>query len=496
MESSNPKELEYIKIEGRRIMTKISDNSEHREQMQMIVFLIIVFGGLFAALQFIGFTSAIGHEIRGAVQYGGPLMIYSSIVLLFGMVISWRKMSEQTEIKIIELAFDGIVLGNKKYAGTTNRKILWSNLEAFEIVDEVRSGQSETYLYIATRSLETYKLRWSNAFAWVEPELLLSELKTNAPNAMVNIAQRDIRVGEQNTRYTNLWLQYFSSPDTRTRRGVLTSGTELNDGRYRVLRRLGGGGQGTIYLASAKSVDLAHMLPVKDDDDVLVVVKEYVLPVHRGSALAEKQYDLLNHEAQILGHVKHPSVVRLLDCFVEDNRGYIVLEFFNGETLKSVVAANGPLNEIAVREVCLSICDILSYLHSFRPAIIHRDLTPDNLMCNSAGEIMLIDFTVAHQLQSTRTATVVGKQAYIPPEQFRGHPQPQSDVYALGCTMFFLLTGRDPAPMQESDPQSVKPDISDKISAIVRRATAFDVNDRYRSAEVLKEDLLVLDQIT
>ncbi len=489
MESTNPKKLEYITTEGRRITTNMSDHSEYREQMQMICFLVIVFGFLFAALQFIGFASALGHEIRGAMQFGGPLMIYSSVVLLFGMVISWRKMSEQTEIKIVELAYDGIVLGNKKYDSTTRKKIPWSEVEAFEIVDEVRSGQVEPYLYIATRNVETYKLRWCNAFAWVEPELLLSELKTNAPNAMVNIAQGDIRVGEQSTRYTNLWLQYFSSPDTRTRRGVLTTGTELNDGRYRVLKRLGGGGQGTIYLASAKSTDLSHLLVSPDDDEVLVVVKEYVLPVHRGSALADKQYDLLNHEAQILGHVKHLSIVRLLDCFVEDNRGYIVLEYFNGETLKALVAANGPLDESAVLEVIISICDILSYLHSFRPAIIHRDLTPDNLMCNSAGEIMLIDFTVAHQLQSTRTATVVGKQAYIPVEQFRGHPQPQSDIYALGCTMYFLLTGSDPAPMQESDPRVERPEISMKLSAIVKRATAFDVADRYGSADELKADL-------
>jgi len=464
----------------------MSDLSVHREQWQMIIFLILAFGALYAGVLMAGEKNPLGLEVHSAIKYMIPMMVYSACVLVLGMVLSWRRMSEQTEVKIINIDSSGVTLGNKKLGGGVSVKVPWWDIEALEIIEEPGKGDS---VFMATRTLKTYKLKWQNAFAWVEPESFFLELKTNAPNAMVNFTQSDITVSDQSSRYTNLWLQYFSSPDTRQRRGPLPTGTVLNDGRYRILKRLGGGGQGTVYLATAKLTDLSLGTPMSDDDDALVVLKEYVLPVHRGSALADKQYELLNGEAQILGHINHASIVKMLDCFVEDHRGYIVLDYVNGDTLKALVEKNGPLDEALVREVALSICDILEYLHNFRPAIVHRDLTPDNLMCTETGQIFLIDFTVAHQLQGTRTATVVGKQAYIPPEQFRGSPSPQSDIYALGCTMFFMLTGSDPQPMQQSHPKEQQPGLSSDMDAIVARATAFDTRERYLNADQVRDDL-------
>jgi serine/threonine protein kinase len=83
----------------------------------------------------------------------------------------------------------------------------------------------------------------------------------------------------------------------------------------------------------------------------------------------------------------------------------------------------------------------------------------------------------------------VGKQAYTPPEQFRGNPSPLSDIYALGCTMYYMLTARDPEPMQQSNPRSVMPEISPEMNAIVARATEFDTEHRYYSADEVREDL-------
>lgn len=487
MEPSKPQSLEFISTSGRRITTKISDLSEYREQWQMVVFLVLSLGALFWGVQFVGEHGALGKELHSALRYVIPLIAYSAFVIVVGFYVSWRRMSEQTEIKIIKFDDDGLYLGTKRLGASEFTKVPWWDVEALEIIDDRKSGQS--VLFLATRSLKTYKIKWNNAFAWVEPETFFIELKTHAPTAALNFAQSDITAGEESARYTNLWLQYFSSPDTRKRRSVLPGGTELNDGRYRILKRLGGGGQGTVYLATARATDLALGAPMSEDDETFVVLKEYVLPVHRGSSLAERQYELLSGEAQILGQINHRSIAKLLDCFVEDHRGYLVLDYVNGDSLKSLVHKNGPLQEALVSEVVLGVCDILSYLHNSRPAIVHRDITPDNLLCNENGQIFLIDFTVAHQLQSTRTATVVGKQAYIPPEQFRGVPTPQSDIYALGCTMFFLLTGQDPEPMQQSHPKQLVPTLSDKMNSIVARATAFDLHDRYLNAEQIVDDL-------
>lgn len=486
MTPAEPRKLEFITTQGRRITTRVSDVNAHREQWQMVVFLILVFGALYAGVLIIGDKNPLGKEVQNAVQFGIPLMIYSGVVVLLGLVMSWRRMSEQTEIKIIKIDSTGISLGHKKIGATASQVIPWWDVEALEIVDE---PGGKTSVYMATRTLKTFKIKWENAFAWVEPETFFIELKTNAPNAMVNFAPRDIAIGADDSRYTNLWLQYFSSPDTRQRRGSLPSGTELNDGKYRVLKRLGGGGQGTVYLATSRNVEYVYGNDYDQDAEAFVVLKEYVLPVHRGSALAEKHYEALNNESQLLAHIHHPSIVNMLDCFVEDHRAYLVLDYVNGESLKTLVEKNGPLNEALVREVALTICNILEYLHNFRPPILHRDLTPDNLLVDSEGRIFLIDFTVALQFQSSRTATVVGKQAYTPPEQFRGEPSPASDIYALGCTMHYMLTGKDPEPMQQSNPRNSVPEISSEMNAIVARATEFDTANRYYSAEEVREEL-------
>jgi hypothetical protein len=491
LETAKPTALSYIQTSGRQITTRMSDQSEHREQWQMVIFLILALGALHGIIQLISSVGGpLSDQVHSAMNFVVPLAIYSGVCILVGFFVSWKRMSAQTEIRIIRVTFDGFDLGNKRTGGAKPTHILWSDVEAIEIIEE---AGGDSVLYLATRSLKIYKMKAANAFAWVDAETFFVELKANAPNAMLNFAHTDIAIGDQqSTRYTNLWLQYFSSPDTRARRGALPNGAQLNDGRYRVLKRLGGGGQGTIYLATAKETDLRLDQPLSDDDERLVVLKEFVLPVHRGSALAERQYALLNEESQLLGRINHPSIVKLLDCFVEDHRGYIVLDYVDGDSLKELVKQNGPLQEALVREVGIAICDILRYLHNFRPAIVHRDLTPDNLLCNADGQIILIDFTVALQLQSTRTASVVGKQAYIPPEQFRGLPSVQSDIYALGCTMQFLLTGEDPEPMQQSHPAVKNADVSAAMDAIVARATAFDEHDRYSSAEDFKRDLEAL----
>jgi|AGTN01.2.fsa_nt_gi Serine/threonine protein kinase len=123
------------------------------------------------------------------------------------------------------------------------------------------------------------------------------------------------------------------------------------------------------------------------------------------------------------------------------------------------------------------------------PPIIHRDVTPDNLIFAKDGTIKLVDFTVAHQFESQRAATVVGKQCYMPPEQFRGQPTIESDIYALGCTLYFVITATDPEPMQPSRPVDVDSGISPRLSAIVEKATAFDAADRFHRVTEMAEEL-------
>lgn len=136
----------------------------------------------------------------------------------------------------------------------------------------------------------------------------------------------------------------------------------------------------------------------------------------------------------------------------------------------------------------IQMAEILSYLHSLSPPIVHRDFTPDNLMLQEDGLLKLLDFNVAQQKTSSVTCTVVGKQAYLPPEQFRGKPCSQSDIYAMGATIYFLLVGEDPDAITSSHPAKVT-EVEEKLDALVAKATALELDKRYQDAESLLEDL-------
>jgi serine/threonine protein kinase len=124
-------------------------------------------------------------------------------------------------------------------------------------------------------------------------------------------------------------------------------------------------------------------------------------------------------------------------------------------------------------------------LVSLSPPVVHRDFTPDNLILRKDGTLKVIDFNVAQQIESTATGSIVGKHAYLPPEQFRGNPVPQSDIYALGATLYYLLTGADPEPISESHPKEICNAISDQLDAIVAKATKTSTAERFATIEEL-----------
>jgi serine/threonine-protein kinase len=135
------------------------------------------------------------------------------------------------------------------------------------------------------------------------------------------------------------------------------------------------------------------------------------------------------------------------------------------------------------------MCTILEYLHNLTPPVVHRDFTPDNLILRKDGTLKLVDFNVAQQTESTATGTVVGKHAYLPPEQFRGLPTTQSDIYAMGATLYYILTAQDPEPISEAHPRTVRSEISEEFDTLIGRATAIDAKLRYQRAEEIAADL-------
>jgi tRNA A-37 threonylcarbamoyl transferase component Bud32 len=282
--------------------------------------------------------------------------------------------------------------------------------------------------------------------------------------------------------YTDLWLGALSMNRNRLRRDTLPQGAIVNHGRYEVVSPIGSGGQAVVYSAIQKEMSL----------DRPVVLKEFVLPSYAGVKVRKRVLENIQSESKILKDLQHPNIVKLLDFFVEDERAYLVLEQIKGRTLKQQVEQDGPFKEVDALSFALQMTSILTFLHNRKPQVVHRDFTPDNLMVGHGDILKLIDFNVAQHLESMSTHTVVGKHSYIPPEQFRGEASPQSDIYAMGATLFFLLSGKDPEPISVSHVKSARMDVSDELDAIVAKATATDSAYRYADCAEIKSELEAL----
>ena len=183
--------------------------------------------------------------------------------------------------------------------------------------------------------------------------------------------------------------------------------------------------------------------------------------------------------------------MKLLDYFVEDHRAYLVLEHIDGLSLADCVKQNGKFEEAQTIDLCQQMCDILQYLSANDPPIIHRDFTPDNLILNQDGTLKLIDFNVAHQdSQDGTTGTVVGKPSYMPPEQFRGLPCMQSDLYAMGASLYFLLVGQDPVAISCANPCGDGASVSPELNLLVQKLTEPELSRRLKNINEVKAMLV------
>jgi len=338
------------------------------------------------------------------------------------------------------------------------------------------------YVYFKFKDNRDILILWEDVRADMDSITLISCVRTWAPQAEIK-GDAEMTKSESIATYTELWLKdlNLTKPERRLRQDqILAEGTILSDS-YRIERILSGGGQGTAYLASVLPQSELADLPLQ------IVIKEFILPANdRG---LKKAKDSLLKEVTILRRIDHPLIIRLYDFFVEDMRGYLVLEYIDGLTLRQLVVQSGLLEDAAVARIGVSLCEALSYLHALSPPVIHGDVTPDNVMIDKSGSIKLLDFDAAQELTRNKTNTVVGKHAYMSPEQFKGMLGEASDVYALGCTLHFLLTGSDPEPISESCPGEINKTVSDAMNQIVSRATRFEQSDRFSDLNEMRVQL-------
>ncbi|BAY06095.1 serine/threonine protein kinase [Anabaena cylindrica PCC 7122] len=254
---------------------------------------------------------------------------------------------------------------------------------------------------------------------------------------------------------------------------------------YQVLRTLGQGGMGTTYLAW-DATGLSTGVPQ------LLVLKE----MNADMARIAKAQELFAREANALKCLNYPGIPKYYDFFVENGKKYLAMELIHGQDLEKRIYNAGPVTPNQAIAWMVQTCDILEYLHGQEPPLIHRDIKPANLMVRSANNrVVVLDFGAVKET-GTAPGTRIGAEGYCAPEQERGQPLTQSDLYAVGPTMIFLLTGENPLKFYRQrgrafgfDVRSV-PTITPQLREVIERVTESLPRDRYQSAKELAKALI------
>ncbi|MEH2258797.1 protein kinase domain-containing protein [Nostoc sp.] len=249
---------------------------------------------------------------------------------------------------------------------------------------------------------------------------------------------------------------------------------------YQVLQTLGQGGMGTTYLAWDEAGLIAGM-------PQLLVLKQ----MNADMLKIVKAQELFEREAHTLKSLNHPGIPKYYDFFVEGGKKYLAMELIHGQDLEKRVYTTGPVTPNQAIAWMIQTCDILDYLHSQEPPLIHRDIKPANLMVRSSGNrIVVLDFGAVKEI-GTAPGTRIGAEGYCAPEQERGQPLTQSDLYAIGPTLIFLLTGENPFKYYRQRGRNFRfdvakvPTISSQLRDVIDRVTEPLPRDRYQNAKEL-----------
>lgn len=272
--------------------------------------------------------------------------------------------------------------------------------------------------------------------------------------------------------YTEIWSEELTRRFGATNFIPLEPGNKIWSGRFTVERQMAFGGFSAIYL-------------VRDQKHNEFILKEAVVPDDADTALKDEARRLFEREAALLSELKHKKIARVFDSFVENGRQYLILEYIPGQDLRQLVRKSGAQKEEFVLKWALDLAEVIAYLHNRPVPVVHRDISPDNLILDEKNVLHLIDFGAANLFLGTATGTMIGKQAYMAPEQFRGKANTKSDVYGFGCTMHFLLTGKDPEALTACRPTLLGAQTCRQLDDLIAACTDAADTQRPSISEVL-----------
>ena len=280
----------------------------------------------------------------------------------------------------------------------------------------------------------------------------------------------------------------------------LQPGTTLNNGKYVIEKKIGAGGFGITYQAIQSGLNRT------------VCIKEYFLSGKCGrnsqaktvflQDISEEIYEKYRisfvKEAQILASLNHPNIVDIIDIFDENNTSYMVMPFIEGTPLQKIIENNGKLQYADAINYIAQITSAIDFIH--KQHILHRDIKPDNIMITHDYKAILIDFGNARQFEQdqVKAHTSIYTRGYAPPEQYSPNTRKGSytDIYALGATLYFVLTGVEPIDSAIrtidilKEPKEYNPNIPEEVNRTIMKAMELKPEKRHQTIKEFMDDML------
>ena len=254
---------------------------------------------------------------------------------------------------------------------------------------------------------------------------------------------------------------------------------EVLGGRYELLKQIGRGGSGTVYLAMDMNLRKNWALKALEKT---------------GTAKDDVTKAVLMSELDMLKKLSHPNLPRIVDAFENEEAFFVVMDFIEGKTLSRLLMEEGAQNEEDVLRWALTIAEVLRYLHSRHPPVIYRDMKPANIMLKPSGEVVLFDFGIARERKngSGQDTLLLCTPGYAAPEQLGGaQTDERTDIYGFGATIYHLLTGQDPGkpPYLIRPLRQLNASFSKGFEIIIGQCTEKDPAKRYQNCTQLLRDL-------
>jgi serine/threonine protein kinase len=244
------------------------------------------------------------------------------------------------------------------------------------------------------------------------------------------------------------------------------------DKKYEVIKILGKGGMGTVYLC--KNINLENMWAIKE--------------IKKDNGV---NTDILT-EPNILKELNYPGIPRIVDIFYKDDYLYMVEDYIEGQTLKEYVHKKEKLGTEEICSITLKICNIIGYLHNMNPSIIYRDLKPSNIMITHSENIVLIDFGISKidKTNKYNDTVALGSIGYAAPEQ-RGAGKccKQTDIFGIGMVMYYMVNGK--AALEDTEPFNDENynNVNDNLKSIIQKCVKSNINERYESISELEYEI-------